>query len=136
MNFEVIVKASREQGIGLKETNPAVNVMGQSNRQNAAMVKQSTAASHGLSQEAEYLFGLIRQFEVGERGPVQAMISERSKVHVASFAGVSVPKRRRSLASGVGSGVGALGRLLNEELLARAAPVRLDGSRRFEVTSV
>jgi methyl-accepting chemotaxis protein len=34
-------------------------------QQNAAMVEESTAASHSLSQETAQLLGLIGQFQVG-----------------------------------------------------------------------
>jgi methyl-accepting chemotaxis protein len=39
--------------------------MDQVTQQNAAMVEQSTAASHSLAQETEQLFGLIGQFRIG-----------------------------------------------------------------------
>ena len=45
-NVAAIVKAAREQTTGLKEINIAVNTMDQGTQQNAAMVEQSTAASH------------------------------------------------------------------------------------------
>ncbi len=46
--------------------NTAVNQMDQVTQQNAAMVEQSTAASHSLMQEVEELARLIGRFQVGE----------------------------------------------------------------------
>jgi methyl-accepting chemotaxis protein len=42
--------------------------MDQGTQQNAAMVEQSTAASHGLAQQAAALNTLLQQFELGELG--------------------------------------------------------------------
>jgi methyl-accepting chemotaxis protein len=65
VNVTAIVEAAREQAIGLKEINTAVNTMDQGTQQNAALVEQSTAASNSLAREAETLFGLIGRFKVG-----------------------------------------------------------------------
>jgi methyl-accepting chemotaxis protein len=59
-----IVESSREQATGLQEINTAVNVMDQGTQQNAAMVEQSTAASHGLAREAAALNELLAQFDL------------------------------------------------------------------------
>ncbi|WP_333897127.1 methyl-accepting chemotaxis protein, partial [Brevundimonas aurantiaca] len=50
-----IAASAQEQAIGLAEVNTAVNQMDQVTQQNAAMVEQSTAASHSLAQEAQSL---------------------------------------------------------------------------------
>lgn len=60
-----IAASAHEQSTGLGEVNAAVNQMDQVTQQNAAMVEQSTAASHGLAQEAEELAGLVAKFKVG-----------------------------------------------------------------------
>jgi methyl-accepting chemotaxis protein len=39
--------------------------MDQGTQQNAAMVEESTAASHSLAREADALFQLIARFEIG-----------------------------------------------------------------------
>ena len=75
-NVGAIVEASKEQATGLKEINTAVNTMDQGTQQNAAMVEETTAASHSLAREAEQLFNLLGQFNVGasrtrESGSVQ-----------------------------------------------------------------
>jgi methyl-accepting chemotaxis protein len=65
-NAGAIVESSKEQAMGLKEINTAVNAMDQGTQQNAAMVEESTAAAHSLAQQAQSLFQLLRQFKVGE----------------------------------------------------------------------
>ena len=64
-NVTAIVEASREQSVGLKEINTAVNTMDQGTQQNAAMVEESNAASHGLAREAESLNELLARFKTG-----------------------------------------------------------------------
>jgi methyl-accepting chemotaxis protein len=66
-NVESIVEGSREQATGIKEINHAVSLMDQGTQQNAAMVEESTAASHSLAREAEALFNLIGMFQIGEQ---------------------------------------------------------------------
>jgi hypothetical protein len=56
----------REQANGLKEVNIAVNRMDQITQQNAAMVEESTAASHAMRQEAEQLGSMIRRFRISD----------------------------------------------------------------------
>ncbi|NUS67710.1 MAG: PAS domain-containing methyl-accepting chemotaxis protein [Ensifer adhaerens] len=69
-NVSAIVEAAREQSTGLKEINQAVNSMDQATQQNAAMVEESTAASHAMAREAEALHELLRQFRYGEQAQV------------------------------------------------------------------
>ena len=64
-NVTAIVEGAKEQATGLREINTAVNTMDQGTQQNAAMVEESTAASHSLAKEAEALFQLIASFEIG-----------------------------------------------------------------------
>ncbi len=63
-HVEAIVTATREQSTGLAEINHAVNTMDQGTQQNAAMVEEQTAASHGLAQEAAKLMQLLGQFNL------------------------------------------------------------------------
>jgi methyl-accepting chemotaxis protein len=60
-----IAASSKEQAVGLAEVNQAVNQMDQVTQQNAAMVEQSTAASHALASEAAELERLVGRFQVG-----------------------------------------------------------------------
>jgi methyl-accepting chemotaxis protein len=61
-----IAISAQEQASGLAQVNTAVNQMDQVTQQNAAMVEQSTAASRGLSQEAEDLSRLMSTFKVSD----------------------------------------------------------------------
>jgi methyl-accepting chemotaxis protein len=61
-----IAASSHEQSTGLAEVNSAVNQMDQVTQQNAAMVEQSTAASHSLANEATALAALVSRFDIGE----------------------------------------------------------------------
>ncbi|KQW26308.1 chemotaxis protein [Rhizobium sp. Root274] len=62
LNVDAIVEGAKEQATGLQEINRAVTAMDQGTQQNAAMVEQSTAASHGLAKEADLLFQLMAEF--------------------------------------------------------------------------
>ncbi|WP_421591787.1 methyl-accepting chemotaxis protein [Shinella sp. M27] len=64
-HVNAIVLAAREQSTGLQEINTAVNTMDQGTQQNAAMVEEQTAASHGLASEAAALNALLAQFRLG-----------------------------------------------------------------------
>ncbi len=69
-----IAASAQEQATGLAEVNTAVNQMDQVTQQNAAMVEQTTAASHSLVAEAEELSLLVAQFQTGQaevRAPVR-----------------------------------------------------------------
>jgi methyl-accepting chemotaxis protein len=60
-----IATAAQEQSTGLKEINVAINAMDQITQTVAAMVEESTAASHALSEEADQVASLISRFDVG-----------------------------------------------------------------------
>lgn len=60
-----IASSSKEQAVSLAEVNQAVSQMDQVTQQNAAMVEQSTAASHALANEAAELERLIGRFQIG-----------------------------------------------------------------------
>jgi methyl-accepting chemotaxis protein len=59
-----IAASASEQSTGLLQVNTAVNQMDQVTQQNAAMVEESTAASHALAQEAEQLQRAVSRFQV------------------------------------------------------------------------
>jgi methyl-accepting chemotaxis protein len=65
-NVLAIVTSAREQSTALSEINQAINTVDQGTQQNAAMVEEQTAASHGLAREAAALFELLEQFKFGE----------------------------------------------------------------------
>jgi methyl-accepting chemotaxis protein len=95
-NVTAIVEGSKEQATGLKEINQSVNSLDQSTQQNAAMVEESTAASHKLASEAEALRGLLAQFRLAEayavRGssraaasPALHLVARVAKAHGAAL---------------------------------------------------
>ena len=65
-----IAASAQEQATGLQQVNTAVNQMDQVTQQNAAMVEESTAASHSLAQEAEALASSVARFNIGEEASV------------------------------------------------------------------
>ncbi|WP_112941076.1 MULTISPECIES: methyl-accepting chemotaxis protein [unclassified Rhizobium] len=77
-NVSAIVSSSREQSTGLSEINVAVNHMDQGIQKNAAMVEQTTAATHSLAREAAALIELLSQFRLSE--------SQAASMRVASQA--------------------------------------------------
>jgi methyl-accepting chemotaxis protein len=80
-----IAASAQEQAVGLAQVNTAVNQMDQVTQQNAAMVEQSTAASHSLAQEAESLQTSVAQFRVGSSQQTSAPAPMRrpSPAHAA-----------------------------------------------------
>ncbi len=70
-----IAASASQQAAGLAEVNTAMNQMDQVTQQNAAMVEQSTAASHGLARDTAELERLTAKFRIGEskRAPPPAV---------------------------------------------------------------
>jgi methyl-accepting chemotaxis protein len=60
-----IAKTAGEQASGLGEISLAINSMDQTTQQNAAMVEQSSAASHELTRQAEEMSGQVARFRIG-----------------------------------------------------------------------
>lgn len=58
-----IASSAKEQSTGIGEINIAVNQLDQVTQQNAAMVEESTAASHSMAQEAEELARMVAAFK-------------------------------------------------------------------------
>ncbi len=87
-----IAASAAEQARGLAEVNSAVNQMDQVTQQNAAMVEESTAASHSLAGEAEELSRLIGQFSIGHVESMGfAKPSRRETPAVVKKPGTSAP---------------------------------------------
>lgn len=61
-NVVAIIETAKEQANGLKEISNAVEGMDANTQENAAMVEESTAASHSLAHEARSLHELLSQF--------------------------------------------------------------------------
>ncbi|MBG0808625.1 methyl-accepting chemotaxis protein [Methylosinus sp. H3A] len=74
-----IANGAREQATGLAEVNTAVAQMDQFTQQNAAMVEETTAASHGLKSDIERLSMSVDAFDLGERPEVVASAGKRTK---------------------------------------------------------
>ncbi len=76
-----IAAAANEQATGLREVNIAIGQMDETTQKNAALVEETTAASHSLAQESAQLVHLVNQFKVGANGnspvPVGAAPSAR-----------------------------------------------------------
>jgi methyl-accepting chemotaxis protein len=81
-----IAASAREQATGLDQVNTAVNQMDQMTQQNAAMVEETTAASHSLASEADALSRLVGQFRIG--GQVQPQLGHAAPAAGGSATGV------------------------------------------------
>ena len=73
------VRASSEQSAGVSQVNKAISNLDQMTQQNVAMVEQSTAASHSLSQEADGLNAAVARFQVGAVRPARAAVPAAPK---------------------------------------------------------
>jgi len=102
-HIQSIAVASREQATGLGEVNTAVNQMDQVTQQNAAMVEETSAATSKLASEANGLFELISQFNIGEDR--QAISTQASYARP-----VAATSAHRSLISPVKAMAGTLAR--------------------------
>ena len=105
-NVVAIVEASREQATGLNEINIAVNRIDQGTQQNAAMVEQSTAASHKLAGEAAALNTLLAQFKLGGEAPV-ANLRESVPLTKTAASGIRALGKRLTVGFLGGSGAAA-----------------------------
>ena len=65
-HIQSIATAAHEQSAGLAEVNTAVNQMDQVTQKNAAMVEETSAATHKLSQDAASLAEMIAWFRLSE----------------------------------------------------------------------
>lgn len=111
-HVHAIAEASREQSIGLQEINTAVNTMDQGTQQNAAMVEESTAASHALAREARSLTEMLAQFRLGDTGQAAPAHAYAAKPRAATTSSASIPSPARSmgrkLAAAFGGGAAAV----------------------------
>ena len=63
-----ISSSANEQATGLSEINSAINEMDRVTQRNAAMVEESTAACHSLTNDSNDLMGLVRHFKITDHG--------------------------------------------------------------------
>jgi methyl-accepting chemotaxis protein len=64
--IHAIATAAREQATGLQEISTAINQMDQVTQHNAAMVEETSAATHKLKGEADSLADLVARFRTGD----------------------------------------------------------------------
>ncbi len=90
-----ISASTQEQSSGLAQVNTAVNQMDQVTQQNAAMVEQSTAASHSLAKEAGELAELAARFDIGATAsPARAAAKPAAKPVAKKPASIRSPAPR------------------------------------------
>ncbi len=102
-----IAASAQEQSTALVEVNTAINQMDQVTQQNAAMVEESTAASHSLTQEAEELMGLISRFQTGA-AVVQAKPQQQPGRGKPAAHGQPIAQQRQRVAQFATNGSAAL----------------------------
>ena len=74
-----IATAAREQATGLQEISTAINQMDQVTQHNAAMVEETSAATHKLKGEADGLADLVARFRTGEGAPHVAAVRAEAR---------------------------------------------------------
>jgi methyl-accepting chemotaxis protein len=91
-----IAASAQEQAIGLDQVNAAVNQMDQVTQKNAAMVEESTAASHTLAHEADELAKLMTHFHVGKAAedPLRRELEKAAPHAFRKPAAASAPSTR------------------------------------------
>lgn len=100
-HVSAIVESAQEQSSGLQQINMAVNLMDQDTQKNAAMVEESTAASHGLAREVAALNELLSQFRLERSQPVAlSMAMARSDAAAAPSAARALSRRLSGAFSG------------------------------------
>lgn len=82
-----IAAGAAEQSTGLAEINTGVTQLDQVTQQNAAMVEESTAASHSLNSDALGLADLVAKFNLGQQASAPARVVAMSQFVPTSFAG-------------------------------------------------
>ncbi len=82
--IETIAVSAQEQSTALAQVNTAINQMDHMTQQNAAMVEESTAATHGLAGEIAQLFTLIAGFRVAADNGMAKTSSSQAPARPAS----------------------------------------------------
>ncbi|MEP6342582.1 MAG: methyl-accepting chemotaxis protein [Maricaulaceae bacterium] len=81
-----IASSANEQATGLGEVNSAVNDMDRVTQKNAAMVEESTAACHNLTNDSNELTRLVKHFNVG--GP-----DNKNVAHIGAHVSAAQPQQ-------------------------------------------
>ena len=99
-----IAASAQEQATGLHQVNTAVNEMDRVTQQNAAMVEETTAASHSLASEAESLSQSVGRFNIGGAGeearPAKAAAAPAKASRAESFAARHAPQMKTTSREG------------------------------------
>ncbi|UXT47762.1 HAMP domain-containing protein [Agrobacterium tumefaciens] len=103
-----IATAAREQSTGLHEVNTAINQMDQVTQRNAAMVEETSAATHKLSSEAEHLVTLVSRFKVGvEDAQIRTRMEQPMRPVAVSGRAAAVASPARTLMNSVSRALNA-----------------------------
>ena len=104
-----IAASSKEQAIGISEINNGVNQLDQVTQQNAAMVEESTAASHALRSEANALGEIIARFRIGEGEAAPAKAAAVTQMPTRAGSGTTHSPAAKRVANGAPSGGSSAG---------------------------
>jgi methyl-accepting chemotaxis protein len=96
-----IAASAEQQSAGLAQVNTAVNHMDQVVQQNAAMVEQTTAATHALKGEASELSHTVSRFQTGGQAPARVSRAAPPPSPARPAARAPVPSPARALAARV-----------------------------------
>ncbi len=80
-HIQSIATAAKEQSTGLKEVNTAINQMDEVTQQNAAMVEETSAATHKLAAEADGLVRLVSRFRTSNTSAAAPVAVARREEH-------------------------------------------------------
>ncbi len=98
-----IAAAAREQATGLVQVNAAVNQMDQVVQQNAAMVEQAVAATHGLKHESREMLESMAKFKLAVGGGRAISAPGSSPAEAVATATTPALRLRQGLASRFGN---------------------------------
>jgi methyl-accepting chemotaxis protein len=80
-----IAAGAHQQSVALQEINGAIEQMNLVTQQNVAMVEESTAAGHSLSEESSRLAQLVGRFQVGRLASGEALRRELQEAAPQAF---------------------------------------------------
>lgn len=103
-HIQSIARASSEQSQGLTEINVAVNEMDQMTQRNAAMVEETNAICHRLSEGTESLSQSLTQFNVS--GNSRGSSAPRASVAQTSPRSQPAPSPARAMVKKVAAAMG------------------------------
>lgn len=99
-----ISASTKEQSISLSEVNAAMGKLDQVTQQNAAMVEESTAASHSLASSSSVLIERVSHFNTGQSHPAGTPVREVRDPEIET--GAQEPVVRKQIASAANFAVG------------------------------